>query len=106
MQSSDNEMSVKCGSGYCKDAEVVICFVSKEMDLAGKRHIFSEELFQDVYKLQKAKFNLADWRDDQSAPLVMQKKINTHGQLGVISKLTDGALDPFIQIIDKDVKQD
>ncbi|KAK4820903.1 hypothetical protein QYF61_008135 [Mycteria americana] len=33
------------------------------------------------------------------------KQINTPTQLGVICKLTEGALDPFIQIIDKDVKQ-
>ncbi|KAK4817682.1 LOW QUALITY PROTEIN: hypothetical protein QYF61_024911 [Mycteria americana] len=30
---------------------------------------------------------------------------NTPTQLGVICKLTEGALDPFIQIIDKDIKQ-
>ncbi|KAK4810547.1 hypothetical protein QYF61_004510 [Mycteria americana] len=34
------------------------------------------------------------------------KQINTPTQLGVICKLTEGALDPFIQIIDKDIKQD
>ncbi|KAK4828799.1 hypothetical protein QYF61_000856 [Mycteria americana] len=34
------------------------------------------------------------------------KQINTPTQLGVICKLTEGALDPFIQIIDKDTKQD
>ncbi|KAK4827228.1 hypothetical protein QYF61_015398, partial [Mycteria americana] len=28
-----------------------------------------------------------------------------HSQLGVICKLTEGALDPFVQIIDKDIKQ-
>ncbi|KAK4817336.1 hypothetical protein QYF61_010239 [Mycteria americana] len=39
----------------------------------------------------------------QSLPTLQQ--INTPAQLGVICKLTDGALDPFIQIIDKDVKQ-
>ncbi|KAK4831827.1 LOW QUALITY PROTEIN: hypothetical protein QYF61_019350 [Mycteria americana] len=33
------------------------------------------------------------------------QQINTPAQLGVICKLTEGALDPFIQIIDKDVKQ-
>ncbi|KAK4821693.1 hypothetical protein QYF61_027457 [Mycteria americana] len=33
------------------------------------------------------------------------KQINTPTQLGVICKLTEGALDPFIQITDKDVKQ-
>ncbi|KAK4824837.1 hypothetical protein QYF61_020210 [Mycteria americana] len=33
------------------------------------------------------------------------KQINTPTQLGVICKLTEGARDPFIQIIDKDVKQ-
>ncbi|KAK4810753.1 hypothetical protein QYF61_007727 [Mycteria americana] len=33
------------------------------------------------------------------------KPINTPTQLGVICKLTEGALDPFIQIIDKDIKQ-
>ncbi|KAK4828556.1 hypothetical protein QYF61_027525 [Mycteria americana] len=33
------------------------------------------------------------------------KQINTPTQLGVICKLTGGALDPFIQIIDKDIKQ-
>ncbi|KAK4817461.1 LOW QUALITY PROTEIN: hypothetical protein QYF61_015616 [Mycteria americana] len=39
----------------------------------------------------------------QSLPTLQQ--INTPAQLGVICKLTEGALDPFIQIIDKDVKQ-
>ncbi|KAK4828708.1 hypothetical protein QYF61_000546 [Mycteria americana] len=34
------------------------------------------------------------------------KEINTPAQLGVICKLTEGALDPFVQIIDKDIKQD
>ncbi|KAK4815239.1 hypothetical protein QYF61_022886 [Mycteria americana] len=39
----------------------------------------------------------------QSLPPLQQ--INTPAQLGVICKLTEGALDPFVQIIDKDVKQ-
>ncbi|KAK4819028.1 hypothetical protein QYF61_024182 [Mycteria americana] len=39
----------------------------------------------------------------QSLPTLQQ--INTPARLGVICKLTEGALDPFIQIIDKDVKQ-
>ncbi|KAK4827220.1 hypothetical protein QYF61_015248 [Mycteria americana] len=39
----------------------------------------------------------------QSLPTL--KRINTPTQLGVICKLTEGALDPLIQIIDKDVKQ-
>ncbi|KAK4826791.1 hypothetical protein QYF61_011440 [Mycteria americana] len=34
------------------------------------------------------------------------KQINTPTQLGVVCKLTEGALDPFVQIIDKDIKQD
>ncbi|KAK4829704.1 hypothetical protein QYF61_006079 [Mycteria americana] len=33
------------------------------------------------------------------------KQINTPTQVGVICKLTEGALDPFVQIIDKDIKQ-
>ncbi|KAK4823866.1 hypothetical protein QYF61_007622 [Mycteria americana] len=33
------------------------------------------------------------------------KQINTPTQLGVICKLTEGALDPLIQVIDKDIKQ-
>ncbi|KAK4831743.1 LOW QUALITY PROTEIN: hypothetical protein QYF61_018873 [Mycteria americana] len=33
------------------------------------------------------------------------KQINTPTQLGVICKLTEGALNPLIQIIDKDIKQ-
>ncbi|KAK4825624.1 LOW QUALITY PROTEIN: hypothetical protein QYF61_001304 [Mycteria americana] len=33
------------------------------------------------------------------------KQINTPTQLGVVCKLTEGALDPFVQIIDKDIKQ-
>ncbi|KAK4819146.1 hypothetical protein QYF61_025826 [Mycteria americana] len=37
--------------------------------------------------------------------LPTHKQINTPAQLVVICKLTEGALDPFIQIIDKDVKQ-
>ncbi|KAK4824710.1 LOW QUALITY PROTEIN: hypothetical protein QYF61_017936 [Mycteria americana] len=39
----------------------------------------------------------------QSLPTL--KQINTPAQLGVICKLTEAALDPFIQIIDKDIKQ-
>ncbi|KAK4814264.1 hypothetical protein QYF61_012819 [Mycteria americana] len=39
----------------------------------------------------------------QSLPTL--KQINTPAKLGVICRLTEGALDPFIQIIDKDVKQ-
>ncbi|KAK4828527.1 hypothetical protein QYF61_026949 [Mycteria americana] len=39
----------------------------------------------------------------QSPPPLQQ--INTPAQLGVICKLTEGALDPFVQIIDKDIKQ-
>ncbi|KAK4825928.1 hypothetical protein QYF61_003423 [Mycteria americana] len=33
------------------------------------------------------------------------QQINTPTQLGVICKLTEGVLDPFVQIIDKDIKQ-
>ncbi|KAK4827874.1 hypothetical protein QYF61_022268 [Mycteria americana] len=33
------------------------------------------------------------------------KQINTLTKLGVICKLTEGALDPLVQIIDKDIKQ-
>ncbi|KAK4827050.1 hypothetical protein QYF61_013234 [Mycteria americana] len=40
----------------------------------------------------------------QSLPTL--KQINTPTQLGVICKFTEGALDPFVQIIDKDIKQD
>ncbi|KAK4811007.1 hypothetical protein QYF61_015711 [Mycteria americana] len=40
----------------------------------------------------------------QSLPTLQQ--INTPTQLGVICKLTEGALNPFVQIIDKDIKQD
>ncbi|KAK4816040.1 hypothetical protein QYF61_011048 [Mycteria americana] len=39
----------------------------------------------------------------QSLPTL--QLINSPTQLGVICKLTEGALDPFIQIIDKDIKQ-
>ncbi|KAK4826180.1 hypothetical protein QYF61_006042 [Mycteria americana] len=39
----------------------------------------------------------------QSLPTL--KQINTPAQLGVICKLTEGALDPLVQIIDKDIKQ-
>ncbi|KAK4821661.1 hypothetical protein QYF61_027129 [Mycteria americana] len=39
----------------------------------------------------------------QSLPTL--KQINTPAQLGVICKLTEGALNPFVQIIDKDTKQ-
>ncbi|KAK4811173.1 hypothetical protein QYF61_019804 [Mycteria americana] len=39
----------------------------------------------------------------QSLPTLQQ--INTPTQLGVVCKLTEGALDPFVQIIDKDIKQ-
>ncbi|KAK4821930.1 hypothetical protein QYF61_004933 [Mycteria americana] len=40
----------------------------------------------------------------QSLPTLQQ--INTPTQLGVVCKLTEGALNPFVQIIDKDIKQD
>jgi len=40
----------------------------------------------------------------QSLPTL--KQINTSVQLGVICKLTEGALNSFIHIIDKDIKQD
>ncbi|KAK4815713.1 hypothetical protein QYF61_006751 [Mycteria americana] len=40
----------------------------------------------------------------QSLPTL--KQINTPTQLGVICKLAESALDPFVQIIDKDIKQD
>ncbi|KAK4810721.1 hypothetical protein QYF61_007695 [Mycteria americana] len=39
----------------------------------------------------------------QSLPTL--KQINTPAQLGVVCKLTEGALDPLIQFIDKDIKQ-
>ncbi|KAK4815135.1 hypothetical protein QYF61_017576 [Mycteria americana] len=39
----------------------------------------------------------------QSLPTLQQ--INTPTQLGVVCKLTESALDPFVQIINKDVKQ-
>ncbi|KAK4811237.1 hypothetical protein QYF61_022134 [Mycteria americana] len=39
----------------------------------------------------------------QSLPTL--KQINTPSQFGVVCKLTEGALDPFVQIIDKDIKQ-
>ncbi|KAK4814498.1 hypothetical protein QYF61_020860 [Mycteria americana] len=40
----------------------------------------------------------------QSLPTL--KLINTPTQLGVVCKLSEGALDPFVQIIDKDIEQD
>ncbi|KAK4832559.1 hypothetical protein QYF61_024059 [Mycteria americana] len=40
----------------------------------------------------------------QSLPTL--KQINTPAQLSVLCKLTEGALDPLVQIIDKDIKQD
>ncbi|KAK4814181.1 hypothetical protein QYF61_011904 [Mycteria americana] len=40
----------------------------------------------------------------QSLPTL--KQINTPTQLGVVCKLTEGALDLLVQIIDKDIKQD
>ncbi|KAK4819909.1 hypothetical protein QYF61_014644 [Mycteria americana] len=40
----------------------------------------------------------------QSLPALQQ--INTPAQFGIICKLSEGALDPLIQIIDKDIKQD
>ncbi|KAK4820816.1 hypothetical protein QYF61_007210 [Mycteria americana] len=43
------------------------------------------------------------WVPLQSLPTL--KQINTPTQLGVICKLTEGALDPFVQTTDKDVKQ-
>ncbi|MCQ4078742.1 hypothetical protein FK519_28640 [Klebsiella pneumoniae] len=40
----------------------------------------------------------------QSLPTLEQ--IDTPTQFGVICKLTEGALNPLIQIVDKDIKQD
>jgi len=40
----------------------------------------------------------------QSIQITLQ--INTPAQRGVICKLTEGALNPFIQIIDKGIKPD
>jgi len=40
----------------------------------------------------------------QSLPTL--KQINISAQLGVICKLTEGALNPLIQTIDKDIKQE
>ncbi|KAK4818289.1 hypothetical protein QYF61_010431 [Mycteria americana] len=40
----------------------------------------------------------------QGLPTLQQT--NTPAQLGVICKLTEGALNPFVQVIDKDIKQD
>jgi len=40
----------------------------------------------------------------QSVPTLMQ--IDTPTQLGVICRLSEGALNPLIQIIDKDVRED
>ncbi|KAK4815248.1 hypothetical protein QYF61_023695 [Mycteria americana] len=39
----------------------------------------------------------------QSLPTL--KQINTPAQLGVVCKVTEGALNPLVQIIDKDIKQ-
>ncbi|KAK4816158.1 hypothetical protein QYF61_011540 [Mycteria americana] len=39
----------------------------------------------------------------QSLPAL--KQINTPTQLGVVCKLSEGALDPLVQIIDRDIKQ-
>ncbi|KAK4829686.1 hypothetical protein QYF61_006061, partial [Mycteria americana] len=39
-------------------------------------------------------------------PLIQPVQINTPAQFGVTCKLTEGALNPFVQIIDKDIKQD
>ncbi|KAK4829076.1 hypothetical protein QYF61_002020 [Mycteria americana] len=52
--------------------------------------------------------DLGPWIQPVQVPLQSLpplKQINTPTQLGVICKLTEGALDPFVQIIDKDVKQ-
>jgi len=38
--------------------------------------------------------------------LLTLEQIDTPAQLGVICKLTEGALNPLMQIIDRDVKQD
>ncbi|KAK4828587.1 hypothetical protein QYF61_000039 [Mycteria americana] len=38
-------------------------------------------------------------------PLIQPVQINTPAQLGVVCKLTEGAHNPFVQIIDKDVKE-
>ncbi|KAK4821791.1 hypothetical protein QYF61_003166 [Mycteria americana] len=52
--------------------------------------------------------DLGPWIQPVQVPLQTLptlEQINTPAQLGVVCKLTEGALDPFVQIIDKDVKQ-
>jgi len=70
-----------------------------------------------VTQVQDAGFGLVETHTTglgpliQSAQILLQslptlKQIDTPAQLGVICKLTEGALNPLIQIINKDVKQD
>jgi len=54
-------------------------------------------------------FGLSPWTQSVQIPLQSLptlEQIDTLAQLGVICKLAEGALNPLIQIIDKDVKQD
>ncbi|KAK4818248.1 hypothetical protein QYF61_009423 [Mycteria americana] len=56
-----------------------------------------------VAQVQDLALGLVEPHTTGLGPLV---QINTPTQLGVICKLADGALDPLVQIIDEDIKQD
>ncbi|KAK4818900.1 hypothetical protein QYF61_021585 [Mycteria americana] len=65
-----------------------------------------------VAQVQDLAFSLVEPHTIDLGPLIQPvqnlptlQQINTPTQLGVLCKLTEGALDPFIQIIDEDIKQ-
>ncbi|KAK4824081.1 hypothetical protein QYF61_010592 [Mycteria americana] len=65
-----------------------------------------------VAQVQDLALGLVEPHTTGSSPLIQPiqslptlKQINSPAQLGVICKRTEGALDPFVQIIDKDMKQ-
>ncbi|KAK4826416.1 hypothetical protein QYF61_008949 [Mycteria americana] len=59
-----------------------------------------------VAQVQDPALSLVEPHTTDLGPSIQPVQINTPTQLGVICKLTEGALDPFVQIIDKDIKQD
>ncbi|KAJ7395171.1 integral membrane protein dgcr2 idd [Pitangus sulphuratus] len=70
--------------------------VTQEWDLAV--HLVEPHVVSLIPSIQPVQIPL------QSLPTLQQ--INCPNQLGVICKLTEDALNPFVQIIDKDIKQD
>ncbi|KAK4825074.1 hypothetical protein QYF61_023078 [Mycteria americana] len=59
-----------------------------------------------VAQVQDLALGLVEPHTIDLSPSTQPVQINTPTQRGVICKLTEGALDPFVQIIDEDIKQD